>query len=150
MFPEIELTGLQRLAAQLGADQPPFKPSRQHLLNALVSLLDVAELYRKDAANRSTPFVRIPGLMSELDEQLVPFVRDPVGIIIHSAIIALHKIESGIIRVPDWSSPATFESLILNSYQERIFSNIMPIPVTKIRPVKASASGVNDRTIWGY
>ena len=101
MFPEIELTGFQRLAAQLGADQLPFKPSRQHLLNALVSLLDVAEFRRKDAANRSTPVVRIPGLMSELEEQLVPFVLDPVGTALRLGIRRLGEIASGFMSIAE-------------------------------------------------
>jgi hypothetical protein len=79
MFPEIELTALQWLAAQTSGDQPSFKPSHQHLLNALLPLLDVAESHRKGAASRSTPYLRILGLVPELEEGLLPSVRDPTG-----------------------------------------------------------------------
>jgi len=101
MFPEIELTGFQRLAAQLSADQLPFKPSRQHLLNALATLLDVAEFHRQDVASRCTPYLRIPGLMSELEEQLVPFVRDPVGKALRLGIRRLGEIASGFMTIDE-------------------------------------------------
>jgi hypothetical protein len=101
MFSEIELTGFQRLAAQLGTDQLPFKPSRQYLLNALASLLGVAEFYRKDAANRSIPHLRIPGLIPELEEELVPFGRDPVGTTLRLGIRRLGEIASGFMTIDE-------------------------------------------------
>jgi hypothetical protein len=44
--PDIELTGFQRLNAELTADQD-FKASRQKVRNALASLLDAAERHKE-------------------------------------------------------------------------------------------------------
>ena len=53
MFQEskIELTGFQRLAGELTADQD-LKPSRQKVLNALGPLLDATELHRAKSIGR--------------------------------------------------------------------------------------------------
>ena len=74
--PEIELTGLQRLAGELTADRD-FKPSRQKVLNALASLLDATELHRAKSIGRILSTTRGPGGLLELEEALLPFVSDP-------------------------------------------------------------------------
>lgn len=70
--PEIELTDLQQLAIQATADQD-FKPSRRKVLNALTALLN----HRTNSADGIQATVRVPGWLSESEEGLLPFVRDP-------------------------------------------------------------------------
>jgi hypothetical protein len=80
MFQEAEtkLTGFQRLAARMTADQD-FRPSHQKVLTALSPLLDQAELHRAKSIGRLPSTVRVAGCLSDLEEALLPFVHDPVG-----------------------------------------------------------------------
>jgi hypothetical protein len=88
---EIELTGFQRIAAELTAGQD-FKPSRQKVINALASLLDATDLHRVKSIGRIPSTVRVPGWLSELEEALLPFVRDPVGTALRLGIRRLGEI----------------------------------------------------------
>jgi hypothetical protein len=59
---EIRVTGFQRLA----------------LLHALSGLLDQAEVQRIHRIRSADPIpVRVPGCLSGVDEELLPFTRDP-------------------------------------------------------------------------
>ena len=89
--PHIELTGFQRMAAELIEDQD-FKPSRQKVLNALSALLDATELHRAKTIGRIPSMTRVPGWLSELEEGLLPFVRDPVGTALKLGIRRLGEI----------------------------------------------------------
>jgi hypothetical protein len=95
MFQEskIKLTGFQRLAAELTADQD-FKPSCHKVLNALASLLDATELHRAKTIGRIPSTVRVPGWLSELEEGLLPFVSDPIGTALRLGIRRLGEIAS--------------------------------------------------------
>jgi hypothetical protein len=79
MFQElkIELTGLKDFVA---ADRDfTLTPLRQKVLSALASLLDAAEVHGNNSIGRIPSTVRVPGWLPELEEGLLPFVRDPVG-----------------------------------------------------------------------
>jgi hypothetical protein len=71
--PEIELTGLQRLAIQATADQD------RKVLNALTALLNDLEFHRTNSVDGIQATVRVPGWLSESEEGLLPYVRDPIG-----------------------------------------------------------------------
>jgi len=85
MFQEadIDLAGFQQLDAQVTADQD-FRPARQKVLTALSSLLDQAEVHRMKSIGRIPSTVRVPGCLSEVDEGLLPFVRDPIAVFLAS------------------------------------------------------------------
>jgi hypothetical protein len=102
MFQEadIDLAGFQQLDAQVTADQD-FRPARQKVLTALSSLLDQAEVHRLTALRHSTTTTRIPGRLSELEEGLLPFVRDPVGTTIRLGIRRLGEIASGFMTIDE-------------------------------------------------
>jgi hypothetical protein len=80
MFQEadIDLAGLQQLDAKVADDQD-LKSSRRKVLTALSSLLDQAEVHRMKSIGRIPSTVRVPGCLSEVEEGLLPFVRDPIG-----------------------------------------------------------------------
>jgi hypothetical protein len=100
MFQEadIDLAGLQQLDAQMTDDQD-FKPSRQKILTALSSLLDQAEVHRLTALRHRTTTTMIPGRLSELEEGLLPFVRDPIGTALRLGIRRLGEIASEFLTI---------------------------------------------------
>jgi hypothetical protein len=102
---ETELTGLQRLAGELTADRN-FKPSRQKVLNALASLLDATELHRAKSIGRIPSTTRVPGWLSELEERLLPFVRDPVGTALRLGIRRLGEIASEFMAIEEMTDVA--------------------------------------------
>jgi hypothetical protein len=65
----------------------------------LVSLLGEAELRKNNAASHSTPNVTIPGGMTETDEKLLPFVRDPIETALRMGIRRLGEIASGFMTI---------------------------------------------------
>jgi hypothetical protein len=104
MFQEVEPMRFQRtapqVAAQLVADQG-FRPSRQKVLNALASLLDQAEIHRLNAVRNSTTTARVPGWLSEVEEDLLPLVRDPVGGALRLGIRRPGEIASGFMTIDE-------------------------------------------------
>ena len=100
MFQElkIELTGFQRLAGELTADQD-LKPFRQKVLNALSALLDATELHRAKSIGRIPSTTRVPGGLLELEEALLPFVSDPVGTALRLGIRRLGEIAAGFMTI---------------------------------------------------
>ena len=76
--PEFKRTGFQRVAIQAIADQD-FEPSKPKVLRSLTALLNELEFHRTNSAHRIQSTVRVPGWLSEAEEKLLPFVRDPIG-----------------------------------------------------------------------
>jgi hypothetical protein len=99
--PKIELTGLQRLAIQATADQD-FKPSRRKVLNALTALLN----HRTNSADGIPATVRVPGWLSESEEGLLPFVRDPIGVTLKLGIRRLGEIASEFMTIDEMTDLA--------------------------------------------
>jgi hypothetical protein len=93
MFQEldIDLPGFQRVDAQV-ADDRGLKSSRQKVLTALSSLLDQAEAHRTKSIGRTPSNVQASRRLSELEEALLPFVRDPVGTALRMGIRRLGEI----------------------------------------------------------
>jgi hypothetical protein len=100
MFQGVEPIRFQRVAAQLVADQD-FRPSRQKVLNAVASLLDQAEIHRLNAVRNSTTAARVPGWLSEVEEDLLPFVRDPVGTALRLGIRRLGEIAAKFMTIEE-------------------------------------------------
>jgi hypothetical protein len=97
---EIKMTDL-RLATRLGAGKGglPFSPA-QTLLHALSALLDQAEVQRINRAKSAGPIPgRVPGLLSEVDEELLPFIRDPVEAALRLGIRRLGKIAAKFLTI---------------------------------------------------
>jgi hypothetical protein len=93
---EIKLTGFQRLAIQSGAGKVglPFTPA-QRILNALSALLDKAEVQRVHRIRSADPMpVRVSGWLSEVGEELLPFIRDPIEAALRLGIRRLGEIAS--------------------------------------------------------
>jgi hypothetical protein len=74
--PGTELTYFEGLAIRWIADQD-FKPSRPKLFKALAAVLNELELHRTNSAYHTQGTVRVPGWLSETEEALLPYVRDP-------------------------------------------------------------------------
>jgi hypothetical protein len=102
MFQEadIDLAGFQQLDAQVAADQN-FKPSRQRVSDALASLLDQAEIHRLNAVRNSTTTARVPGRLSEVEEALLTFVRDPIRTALRLGIRRLGEIGAEFLTVDE-------------------------------------------------
>ena len=100
MFQDVEPIRFQRLAAQVTADQD-CRPSRQKVLNALGSLLDQAEIHRLNAIRNSTTTARVPGRLSEVEESLLPFVRDPIRTAVQLGIRRLGEIAAEFLTVDE-------------------------------------------------
>jgi hypothetical protein len=100
MFQEldIDLPGFQRVDAQVAGDRG-LKSSRQNVCTALSSLLDQAEVHRTKSIGRIPSTVRIPGRVSEVEERLLPFVRDPVGTALRLGIRRLGEIAAGFMTI---------------------------------------------------
>jgi hypothetical protein len=102
MFQEadIDLAGFQQSDAQVTADQD-FRPARQKVLTALSSLLDQAEVHRMKSIGRISSTVRVPGCLSEVEEGLLPFVRDPIGTALRLGIRRLGEIAAGFMTIDE-------------------------------------------------
>lgn len=98
---EIKTTFFHWLATRLGAtkDGLPFPPA-QSLLHALSALLDQAEVQRIDRLNSADPIpVTFPGWLSAVDEQLLPFVRDPIETALRLGVRRLGEIAAGFMTI---------------------------------------------------
>jgi hypothetical protein len=103
MFQESEnkTTFFHWLATRLGAtkDGLPFPPA-QSLLHALSALLDQAEIQRIDRLNSADPIpATVPGRLSALNQELLPFARDPVGTALRLGIRRLGEIAAGFMTI---------------------------------------------------
>jgi hypothetical protein len=105
---EIKMTDFQRLATRLGAGKAglPFSPT-QRLLHALSALLAQAEVQRINRMKSADPIpVRVPGWLSEVDEELLPFVRDPVGAALRLGIRRLGEIAAKFLTIDQMADVA--------------------------------------------
>jgi hypothetical protein len=98
--PEIELTGLQRLAIQATADQD------RKVHNALTALLNDLEFHRTYSADGIQAAVRVPGWLSESEEGLLPFVRDPIGATLKLGIRRLGEIATEFMTIDEMTDLA--------------------------------------------
>jgi hypothetical protein len=101
---DIELTGFQRIAAELTADQD-FQRSRQKVLKALSALLDATELYRA-SIDRIPSTTRVTGWLSDVEEAILPFVSDPVGSALRLGIRRLGEIAAQFMRIDEMADVA--------------------------------------------
>ena len=98
--PEIELTGLQRLAIQANADQD------RKVLNALTALLNDLEFHRTNSVDGIQATVRVPGWLSESEEGLLPYVRDPIGATLKLGIRRLGEIATKFMTIDEMTDLA--------------------------------------------
>ena len=98
--PETELTYFEGLAIRWIADQD-FKPSRPKLFKALAAVLNELELHRTNSAYHTQGTVRVPRWLSETEEALLPYVRDPIGTALKLGIRRLGEIASKFMTIDE-------------------------------------------------
>ena len=97
--PKIELTGFKDFVA---ADRDfTLTPSCQKIINALASLLDAVEVHRNNSIGRIPSTVRVAGSLSDLEERLLPYVRDPVGTALRLGIRRLGEIAAEFLTIDE-------------------------------------------------
>src|SRR5438045_2744297 len=96
----VEVTSFQKLAKQTMADQD-FKPSRWKVLRALTTLLNTLELQRRNSAYLLQPTAYVPGWLTETEEDLLPFVQNPIGTALKGAIRRLGEIASRFMTIDE-------------------------------------------------
>src|SRR6185369_8540635 len=87
------------------ADQD-FEPSMPKVLRSLTALLNELEFHRTNSAHRIQSTVRVPGWLSEAEEKLLPFVRDPIGTTLKLGIRRLGEIASEFMTIDEMAAVA--------------------------------------------
>jgi hypothetical protein len=93
------------LAIQAIADQD-FEPSKPKVLRTLTVLLNELEFHRTNSAHRIRSTVRVAGWLLEVEEDLLSFVRDPIGASLKLGIRRLGEIASEFMTIDEMTAVA--------------------------------------------